>query len=519
MQTIPITIGVSGHRRIREDDRAALSEAVKRELLAIKERCPHSGLRMLNSLAAGADQLCAEAALALGIPLVAVLPTEREDYETDFSGEEKARFSALLQKAEQVLIAPEIEDAETRDRDYRYRQAGAYVCAHSHVLLALWNGAEEKPGGCGTAAAVDMKLHDAYLPKDGSALSGMHAVIQIVTPREGEDGTAGGVRFLGERDVFFKALSKTDRFNASLSDETEPQKPGEDAVLSRMEAIYAAADRQSMRFSKRYRRILAWIALCSTVVTAAFLLYDEAELHWMIVLCGIALLSCFLLVRFARRSDCHRRYLDDRVLAEGIRVQSFLRYAGSDAEVCFLTPWSQRSEIPWVCAAIAALNVGPKAGNPHSVLESWISGQAAYHERALKKAKAKQKRSERFLLIALIVSIGFYLAALFFEPVFGGTFAIRAAIEGAETYRTVLKLILGGISAATLFTGNYYGKLSLSRSADDHKKMADFYRRTEDLIARFGQSEAILRCSARAELGENGNWYSYQQDNTPDVSL
>ena len=121
--------------------------------------------------------------------------------------------------------------------------------------------------------------------------------------------------------------------------------------------------------------------------------------------------------------------------------------------------------------------------------------------------------------IALIVSICFYAAALFFEPVFGGTFALRAPIPDAERYRTLLKLILGSISAATLFISNYYGKLSLDRAADDHKKMADFYKRIKEQLIRFRETDALLSELARAELTENAGWHSYRRDNTPDLDL
>ena len=76
---IPIVVGVTGHRDIRDEDRDALYEAVYRELSALCAKCPHSQIVMLNSLAEGADQLCAEAATALDIPLIAVLPMPQEE--------------------------------------------------------------------------------------------------------------------------------------------------------------------------------------------------------------------------------------------------------------------------------------------------------------------------------------------------------------------------------------------------------------------------------------------------------
>ena len=54
-KTIPLVIGVTGHRTIRQQDRPALAAAVKVELEKLRSLCPHSKLVMLNSLAEGAD--------------------------------------------------------------------------------------------------------------------------------------------------------------------------------------------------------------------------------------------------------------------------------------------------------------------------------------------------------------------------------------------------------------------------------------------------------------------------------
>ena len=88
-----------------------------------------------------------------------------------------------------------------------------------------------------------------------------------------------------------------------------------------------------------------------------------------------------------------------------------------------------------------------------------------------------------------------------------------------ELCRTVLKIAVGTISAMTLFVANYYGKQSLPRTRSDHEKMARFYDKMAGRIERYGQSEELLGLLAREELTENGNWISYQRDNTPDISL
>ena len=107
-----------------------------------------------------------------------------------------------------------------------------------------------------------------------------------------------------------------------------------------------------------------------------------------------------------------------------------------------------------------------------------------------------------------------------FELVCGGLiFTPLVRIGNVELCRTILKIVMGTITAVTLFVANYYGRLSLPRSLSDHRKMERFYTRMAERLSRQGQTEELLRVLAREELIENGNWSSYQRDNTPDINL
>ena len=526
-ETIPIVVGVTGHRNIRSEDRDALYGAVVRTLAELRSRCPHSELLMLNSLAEGADQLCAEAAASLSIPLIAALPMEQAEYEQDFSGEALDRFRALCGAAKECFVVPATEHIpEFPDRDFAYRQAGICVAARAHVLLALWDGEETPASNCGTAAAVQFALDCAYVPADGIPLRRTGAVLHIRTPRDAASSEAAGtVRFLGDRESFDKTLARTDEFNRLAAECSVPESGllpetrEADKRLDRIETLYAKADTLSIRFAKQYRRILAALAVISTVITAAFLLYDEAELHWMILLCGIMLLAAWLVQRYGKRTVCHRRYLEYRMLAEGLRVQAFLRYAGSGISVADTLPWSEQTETGWVAAALNTVCIGAAPYGSHSIKEPWVMQQYGYHKRSVKKTERAFKGSDRIVRSALLLSILLYLAVVVFELIWGGLLPFCERIPDAERFRTITKLLLGGISAATLFISNYYGRLSLSRVAADHRKMERFYAVILDRIDRYGETEELLALLAREELIENGNWFSYQQDNAADFSL
>ncbi len=529
MQTerIPLTVGVTGHRAIRPQDEAALAAGVKGELKRLRRKYPHSPLIMLSSLAEGADQLCAQAALEMGIPLIAVLPMEQREYEKDFTGAALEGLRSLCAQAEQAFVCPFAEAApEAPGRDFFYRQAGIYVATHCHVLLALWDGAPGTDAGCGTAEAVEFALHQHYHPVLGAPLFSDAAVIHLLTPRSDDaDQAAGTVQYLGDDDTWRTLMARTEEFNAltgTVGGAFPSLLPGDraaDGLLDRLERIYQLADRLSLRFAEVYRRILVLLAVVSTLITACFLLYDEAEMHFLILVCGLALALAWCLQRYAGRSSCHRRYLEYRVLAESLRVQAFLRYAGVSREAISLLPWSQQQETPWIAVAMTVLSVGDRPKETHDIRACWAEDQLRYHRSAKEKAVRKLLGSGRVVGAALLISILLYLSALVFELLFGGILPRRPAILDAESYRTWLKLVLGSISAATLFISNYYGKLSLSRGVEDHEKMAAFYERISRRMARCGQDESLLLLLAREELIENGNWCSYQRDNAPDFSL
>lgn len=53
------------------------------------------------------------------------------------------------------------------------------------------------------------------------------------------------------------------------------------------------------------------------------------------------------------------------------------------------------------------------------------------------------------------------------------------------------------MSAATLFTGSYYGKMSLLNSIDDHRRMVMLYEKSENEVLQNGESEEIIMELAR----------------------
>ena len=217
-KSIPIVVGITGHRNLREQDPDTLLRAVLRELSDLIAHCPHSQVVMLNSLAEGADQLCAGAAEALSIPLIAALPMVQNEYEHDFSGEPLRLLQHYCRAAADCFVVPAAElSPVSPKKSYYYRQASIYVASHCHILFALWDGSSSSASSCGTAEAVRIAREGAFRSTEDVSRFGTGAVLRFNTPRSGSDATApvGETCFLGDRAPFDEILTRIDALNRS----------------------------------------------------------------------------------------------------------------------------------------------------------------------------------------------------------------------------------------------------------------------------------------------------------------
>ncbi len=525
---IPVIIGVTGHRDLREQDIAKLKESVRGELESLRKGCPHSQIIVMTSLAAGADQLCAETALEMGLEIITVLPMETGEYEKDFNGEDAEKLHALIEKSSKVFVAPRSESF--RDgRDYLYRQAGIYVAEHCHVLMALWDGAAATPGGCGTASIVEYKRGNLSREAGEQLRHRGGYVVQIVTPKAGREGCsdgaaaasdepaaeAGTVIMHGDAASLKRILRDTDIYNADC------EKSKQEGPADLLSAVYDFSDRMSVVSAVKYRRLLAGMSVCAVILAMAFLLYDEIDWQGMILLCGIMIILLFAVNYISGKSKYRERYLEYRILAEACRVQGYLRTAGTAYEVADFMPWNLQVAIPWISKAMSAISIGSTAGAKQSILKVWITDQKEYHKNALTRCELQLRRNDRIVRMALIFTLFIYLGALAFEIVccglFGGSVMFSPAVN--DIVRVVIKVAMGTFSAATIFTGNYYGKQSLPNVIDDHLKMILLYEEAEHEIAEKGETEPLLVRIAEDELGENANWYAYQSKHELELGI
>ena len=136
-------VGGTGHRFLH----AETARIVERALYERLARLPGDVLIGISSLADGADQLFAEAILALGGSLEVVLPAAR--YRAALPAESLPAYDRLLARASSVECL-DYEDSTSE----AHMAVGRAVVHRSDVLLAVWDGHPARGvGGTGDVVA------------------------------------------------------------------------------------------------------------------------------------------------------------------------------------------------------------------------------------------------------------------------------------------------------------------------------------------------------------------------------
>lgn len=137
-----LVVGVTGHRlghfsvRMRPRIRTAIGQVI--EAITNDFRAQNAGgeLRLVSSLASGADSIAADAALERGWTLDAVLPVVRDGYAKDFTDPgERDDYWRQLAAASALFELPGLEPG-----DADYERAGRVVLDQCDLLLAVWDG-------------------------------------------------------------------------------------------------------------------------------------------------------------------------------------------------------------------------------------------------------------------------------------------------------------------------------------------------------------------------------------------
>ena len=413
-----LTVGITGHRLgglagVRMggigDEIALALDTIEREADALFDReaklfAPTPPvLTLVSPLADGADQMAAEAGLARGWRLQAILPFDRTIYIRDFDGlEAGARFLSMVERADCVLELPGDPDDDAE----AYMAAGRATIAHCDVLIAIWDGKPPRGRG-GTAEVVHLAVAQGtpviHIPADGETAIGLlwsgfdpnvvtrggdergirqpfepellgRLLSALLTPPPQPIERTFYDRFLAEKSrrvrgrleypllLMLAGVSRMKRSHwqeskcaAAIDAEWEKfatgcsGKHGITAPLHLLERAYASSDRLAGYYAQNFRsgHIFNFLLAAGAVLLglAGFAL-PASKTELAVVEFAFALAVIFN-TKFGVSHEWHRRWLDYRQLAERLRPMRSLKLLGMAAPDA---PGSHTNPVPrrWI---------------------------------------------------------------------------------------------------------------------------------------------------------------------------
>ncbi len=550
----PLVVGVTSHRNLLPAQVAVLRIRVRDFLDGLQREFPELPLLVLSALAAGGDQLVAEEALALGAQLVAPLPLTRAAYARDFTDPaSRERFERLCRHArvlEPAAVDDDILDGvadDVRTRDWHYAQTGIYIASHCHLLLALWDGkASGLPGG--TAQVVDYYLSGRRpaLVERRVALRGNRLdddngrlAYHIVCSRNRDDGepappleplqtfwrsagesTDGARPMPAATRAMFQRIVELNldcaRHAEAIVDaarDVSRRPVGDIAPRSPIERDFAAADWLALHYQRRVQFAMRAMYTLAALMGIAFVLYDELSQDYMIFMFLLLFAFGIGLDQLATRRDWHRKYLDYRALAEGLRVQVYWRRAGlsltGDAEFAhdnFLQ--KQDIDLGWIrnvmrsAGLAAAVADVPHAVDLAGVIAEWVgesgrAGQLHYYERRLAERQHRHRLTEGIGRLSLWTGIAISAFLALF------VFTLRHDVQA------VLVSIMAACSIIAAVREAYAYRKADKELIKQYRFMRGLFARARAALDRTpdaaGQRE-ILRALGEAALAEHAEW-------------
>ncbi|HJU07741.1 MAG TPA: hypothetical protein VJ727_04590 [Rhodanobacteraceae bacterium] len=503
--TTPLVIGVTSHRNIPAREIESIRARVRELFAQFQHQFPHLPLVVLSALAEGGDQLVAQESLNLGARLIAPLPLPREMYAQDFTdAATRATFDSLCTQAHviQLPLLPGhtlIDIAQSGvERNRQYAQAGAFVARHCHLLLAIWDGkTSDKLGG--TAQVVEYYLggampglierrRDAHRYQLGGGDERL--VCHLVCSRDEPDGDpqpplqpgkvlwrSGGE--VGAPDApmpkaFEMPFAHADEFNqdaakyAAEIGSAGDASQRDSAPPSTIAALFDAADWLAVHFQKRVLLAMRITYTVAALMGIAFAVYDNLSAQNYMIYVFLLLFVCGIVISaIARRRGWHRKYLDYRALAEGLRVQGYWRRAGisltNDPEFAHDSLLQKQDiELGWTRNVMRSAGLDdppPRSGiDLHEVIREWVGdeghvGQLGYYRRKTSQRERTHRITELIGAISLYagIAISVVLAVFAYKLssdakndliVLMAVFSVASAVREAYAYRKADKELI-----------------------------------------------------------------------------
>jgi hypothetical protein len=549
---IPLFIGITGHRDIRDEDKAVLKELIKNILNEKIKQCPDTPIVVLTPLAEGADRLAAWAALECGISFICPLPMPVDEYRNDFITPASLKeFNVLLGQSEAWFEIPLQEGTHREDltknkskRDEQYYQIGFYVARYSQLLIALWDGVEQVKRG-GTAHIVNLKktglpsehpqlkqklknlqtgpIYHILTPRKTSKINGDLLRGKMIYPvSEGVDLPAAEAmdkRFLKHIDTYNQDVKRLETVLSENDLSPEQKMPGSIARFQMLTDLLATHFQTHRFFALKVLLVLTVVAFMFFQAYAEF--WDKKPLLLLLYPLTMGIGALWFLN--AHRRHYEQKHEDYRALSEACRVQYFLNHAKIKANVSEYYLQKHKGELEWVIYALRAtllksalaegwLNsiVSPDWKELNFINENWVKAQLDYYLKTGHKYERlhliHRRMANRFFIGALSAAVILFAFSIL-------TDYLPSFLEKHhEIFHSVLVVCTHSFLVISAALIGYNEKMVFSEQSKTCQQMVQLFRIAHDKLNSAIESQNLNDANdiiwelALESLMENADW-------------
>ena len=435
-------------------------------------------------------------------------------------------------------------------RNCQYAQAGVYVSAHCHILLALWDGKQSGDLG-GTAQVVEFH-HDDVMPgftefgrRSQQILADDESdlVYHIVCSRNREDGQPEPslqpldaawfttdeehprVDSVPERYVrIFERTSEFNRNAVRFSRQISAEKydlysPEHQAFLppstTKINELFTVADWLAIRFQNHVHLALKSTYTLAVLMGLAFMAYSDISNQGYMIYVFLLLFAVGVAIYLVEdRRESHRCYLDYRALAEGLRVQFYWTAAGVKsgyrtkfAHDNFLQ--KQDVELGWIrnVMRVAVLRSDVETAGDTDLglgfaIREWIGDESGGGQCEYFRIKARRReRRVRITDMLGLVCLGAGILVAIVLALFGSWFDVAV--------RELLIIAMGILPLIAAVREAYSHKKAEKELIKQYRFMHRIFSKATRKLASSetdDQKRDILKAVGNAALDEHAEW-------------
>lgn len=554
--SLPLVVAVTGHRELLETEVDRIQERVRLLLHELGEAYPSRKISVMSPLAEGADCLVAEIAVELSLDLIVPLPKPIDAYLDDFRTDAaRLQFKNLSKKASRIFelpielpSCPEGIEPGLWEADYPYAQLGIYLSSHCHILLALWDGNSTQHLG-GTAQVV--KFHqDNVMPgitkktvnSQQMLIDDENDLVFHLVCTHGKENSQPLIN-LSPLDWYWSSKDTINPMSkqmpaqhlpifqraAEFSADAQRLAPeiithGQSLIVGKgattgssgiedIDKYFRIADYLAIFFQRKTIRTLRITHVLAFLMGLTFILFSDLNPSRTFLIAFIGFFAVAAATQWVAKGGAwHRKYLDYRTLAEGLRVQFYWTTAGVARE----NRWTfthdtflqaQDPEIGWIrdvmrvagARSDAEARVNSKA--LQHTIDQWIGdserGQLGYYNKMMRERITRRTWTRWFgtgslvgsvIIVLLFLAIGSSMTETTYNllMVAMGTLLLLYAIREGYTYATADKELIKQYDFMQQVFENAHRRLQLA--ADDIEK------------------RQILYALGQTALNENADW-------------